>query len=279
MENTTRVLKESMKGVESYLEFTVESGMDYEDGWLPTLDTNLRVEPNNQVAYKYFEKPTTTNTTIRVESAMAENPKIQTLTQDLVRRLFTTKEDLHHSLKARIINEYTQKILNGGFSKEQTRRIVVAGIKGYYAKLRRRRKGGGGTRIHQTAQESSSGRYKKKLTGKSSWFKTRRTQGEEDDAQGRHGATRRTHGRKTQMTHGQVKTRSVLFVPQTPGGVLARNTKETLDRLEAVMGYKVKVVERAGTSLQNMFSQTSIWDGMDCGRGECVPCNQGGGET
>ena len=127
-------------------------------------------------------------------------------------------------------------------------------------------------------QESSSGRYKKKLNGKSSWFKTKRTQGEEDDAQGRHGATRRTHGRKTQMTHGQVKTRSVLFVPQTPGGVLARNTKETLDRLEAVMGYKVKVVERAGTSLQNMFSQTSIWDGMDCGRGECVPCNQGGEE-
>ena len=59
-----KALQESMKGLASYLQFTNKTGNDYADGGLPTLDTNLIVGSNNQILYKYYEKPTTTNTTI-----------------------------------------------------------------------------------------------------------------------------------------------------------------------------------------------------------------------
>ena len=45
-----------------------------------------------------------------------------------------------------------------------------------------------------------------------------------------------------------LKTRTVLFVEQTKGGGLARVIRELLARIEHILGYKIKVVERSGTS-------------------------------
>ena len=84
------ILLNSMRDVEPYLRFTVETGEDPGfGGWLPTLDTNIMVTKENIVRYKYYEKPTTTQITILKHSAMAENSKIQILANDLVRRLKT----------------------------------------------------------------------------------------------------------------------------------------------------------------------------------------------
>ena len=88
---TIMVLRETLVGIEGYLRFTIDSGEDYGDNWLPTLDTSLRINEDNVVEYEYFEKPTTTNTTIRWGSAMSENSKVQCLSNDLVRRLLKNK--------------------------------------------------------------------------------------------------------------------------------------------------------------------------------------------
>ena len=74
------------------------------------------------------------------------------------------------------------------------------------------------------------------------------------------------------------RVRKKTDIPQTPMGVLARDTKEVLQCMEHQTKFRVKVMERAGTSLQNLLSQTSIWKGLPCGRTECVPYTQGGEE-
>ena len=104
LEVTVEAVKESMKGVTNFLKFTYETGEDYQDGWLwlPTLDSNLKVSPTNTVLYKFYEKPTTINTTILRASAMAENPKVQSLSNELVRRLLNTKEDLPKEYRAEV---------------------------------------------------------------------------------------------------------------------------------------------------------------------------------
>ena len=53
---------------------------------------------------------------------------------------------------------------------EQVRRIVINGIKCFERKVKESRMEGG-RRLHRTAGESSAGRMKKKLLGKSEWFK------------------------------------------------------------------------------------------------------------
>ena len=270
LERTMEIIKNSLKGIIDCLEFTVESGADYEDGWLPTLDTSLVVNERNSVDYKYYEKPTTTNTTIRMASAMGENPKIQCLSNDLVRRLLNTREDLPASYRAGVVDGYGVKLMTSGFSKDQTRKILMNGMKGYNAK-RIKRKARTGGRIHLTAKESSQERNYKKLLGKSSWYKGRR---KEDNEQPQYKGMKK--GMERSRRAAVLKTRAVIFVEQTPYGELASKLKEQITILEPTLGYRLKVVEKIGMSLRSSFAQTNLWQGLQCGRIECITCNQEG---
>ena len=108
---TKEILGQSMQGVESYLKFTMESGEDFQGGWLPTLDTTLRVEEDNSIMYRYYEKETTTNQTVQKSSAMEENCKIQILANDLVRRLGNTRDDGDSKEVSRVVDGYGQKLI------------------------------------------------------------------------------------------------------------------------------------------------------------------------
>ena len=81
-----------MKGVETFLDFTVESGEDFEGGWLPTLDVNLKVGSDNVIMYKFFAKEICSSITVQKRAVMEENKKIKILANDLMRRLNNSME-------------------------------------------------------------------------------------------------------------------------------------------------------------------------------------------
>ena len=140
-ERTKRVLAQTMDGIEQCLKFTFETCED--DGffgWLPTLDTQLRVENNNQVMYRYFEKDTCSKKTIQLKTAMNENSKMQILSNDTVRRLLTTREDMGAQYKGAVIDQYARKLLHSGYSMDQTKKIIKNGIKGYIGRKKNREK-------------------------------------------------------------------------------------------------------------------------------------------
>ena len=62
---------------------------------------------------------------------MEENIKIKIVSNDLVRRLNNSMEELGSSEATKVVDEYAQKLRNSGYSREQTRSILVSGIKGY----------------------------------------------------------------------------------------------------------------------------------------------------
>ena len=72
-----------MQGIYPSLRFTTEVG-EGEEKWVPTLDTQIRVEKGNTITYTYYEKPTTTNTMVQRRSSLEENSKVQILANDLV---------------------------------------------------------------------------------------------------------------------------------------------------------------------------------------------------
>ena len=109
---TKEILGNTMENVEEYLSFTVESGEDFKEGWLPTLDTTIKVEEDNTVMYRFYEKETATNQTVQKSSAMEENCKIQILANDMVRRLANTREAVNNKEISRIVDGYGQKLLN-----------------------------------------------------------------------------------------------------------------------------------------------------------------------
>ena len=66
---------------------------------------------------------------------------------------------------------------------------------------------------------------------------------------------------------------SVMFVQRTDGGLLV----EKLRKEEAVIaeraGYRVKIVEKAGTKLTDLLVRSDPYGGLPCGREDCLPCN------
>ena len=277
IEITKRVILRTLNGVEGYLSFTIETEEDYPEGWLPTLDTKLKVDGSNQILYDFFEKPTSSNMTVQRRTAMGEDSKIQVLSNDLVRRLLNSSEKLGQGAKVQIVDDYSQKLVNSGYRGEQLSRIITNGIKGYEGKLKRCREQG--RPLHRSSTDSQGARIRKKLLAKSKWFKKKKRK-EEDGitpAPGR-GGERQGALRLGSKKAKELELKSVLFVEQSPKGELARRLREELRRMEPTLGFKVKVVERTGRSLGSKFPLAELWGGTKCGREDCRTCEQIGEE-
>ena len=130
------------------------------------------------------------------------------------------------------------------------------------------------------------------MTGKSNWFRKVRqaddgdeeraafySEEQENKPKGKANSPRRDQqerieGTDTTRPREELRVTSVLFVEQSKRGTLASKMRETLRRLEPLLGFRMKVVENAGTSLGTLLSNRDPWAGTRCGRESCFPCKQ-----
>ena len=135
----------------------------------------------------------------------------------------------------------------------------------------------GGRILHRSSGESSAARTRKKLTGKSEWFrKADQTEKEADEDDDKSLdiwlKAGKTDGKETENC--KLETRSVLFVEQSRGGELAKRLREVERRANKIVGYKTKIVEGVGNKLKDLLPNANPWKGSHCGREKCIPCNQ-----
>ena len=64
-----------------------------------------------------------------------------------------------------------------------------------------------------------------------------------------------------------------MFCPATPHSILAKELRELEYGLEKIMGYRLKIVERAGTKLQDLLTSSNPWKGELCERKDCMLCD------
>ena len=260
-----------MGGIEKYLEFTVETGEEFQGGWLPTLDTSIRVGQDNQIMFKFFKKEVSSKRTVQKLSAMGENMKMSITANDLVRRLLNTSEQEGADVRSKVVDDYAQELTNSGYGIDQVRKIIINGIKGYEG--RKRKRAAEGRSLRSTAAGSRGSRIRKKLTNKTSWYKSRHGKKSNMDmyGAGNKGSSKNIAGRKEQQ---QVEYKTTLFVENTHEEQLAKNMRELMKRLAPSLGFGVKVVERTGDTLRSRFPLTNLWEGAKCGRKECRTCEQ-----
>ena len=72
-----------------------------------------------------------------------------------------------------VIDNFCQKMINSGHSVEEAKINLVSGLKGWKSKVERSKTNN--TPLHRSASESSRSRRFKKLVGKSSWFKNKKS--------------------------------------------------------------------------------------------------------
>ena len=234
---------------------------------------------------------------------MSEDSKIRSLTNELIRRFLRTSEKMPDETRVEIVDEFSQELFNSEYGLIQVRRIVIAGIKGY-EKLLKNSKLPGGRKLQRSAAESSKERARRKLTGKTEWFRKKKVENENlsDGGKGVEGLPEgwesqdrlqqgwkewtkdiKDDGKKESMNaetgwneDQNIKTRSVLFVEMSEKGILAKLLREVELRLSRITKYRTKIVEGVGSKLKDLLSNTDPWRGMNCGRTGCVPCNQPG---
>ena len=83
-------------------------------------------------------------------SAMGEDTKYQIIFQDLIRRLMNTSESLEPKYKIEVVDEYCDKLVRCGYSKDQVSRILINGITGYWPDLDQTLSKGSWEHIQQT---------------------------------------------------------------------------------------------------------------------------------
>ena len=109
---------------------------------------------------------------------------------------------------------------------------------------------------------------RKKLTGKSTWFKKSRNEDDKDTLTGEE----KSKSRKRKPVNGHVnrnpkkprkeqdgsnmETTGVMFIDSTPHGVLCSRLQKCEDRLGVITGRRVKMVEMGGSQLSQLFSNT-----------------------
>ena len=71
------------------------------------------------------------------------------------------------------------------------------------------------------------------------------------------------------------KITTILFIEQTRGGKYAAMLREKEDYLASMTGQRVKIVEKAGSTLKSLLIKADPFAGGKCGRQKCLPCESG----
>ena len=211
-------------------------------------------------------------------SALPEKTKVSSLSNDLMRRMKNVSEDLDQKTRNGVVDAFAARLILSGYKQEQVRDIVIAGLKGYEKVVAMANEGK--TVIHRSAAASAPSRYKKKLTGKSTWFLDKAECNKELSSPPRQGnpshakVTRpKCDQQESKQAGAEQKTVTVLFAIQTPNGELAARLRRAEQELAELCNNKVKIVERSGTTLKSLLVKTNPLGDQPCARRDCPLCS------
>ena len=157
---------------------------------------------------------------------MAEDSKVRSLTNEVVRRMLTTSRFNPQEVRNRIMDDMAKKMANSGYGLRQIRRVILRGIKGYEKMIRLDRKGI--MKTHRTAKESNKTRASNRLTDRSEWFWKQKgadqdLDSEEEDKRCLNKYLKDENSQEA--GNSKIPTRTVLFVENTKGGELAKRLR------------------------------------------------------
>ena len=213
------------------------------------------------IYHTYYEKLMKTPFTVMQRSAMSEHQKMSILSNELVRRLSNIHKDVVAVEIEAVIEQYTGQLKASGYSRKQTKEIVVYGVVGWRRKLERREKAGQGQYL--AAEDTLKSRTEAKLLEKTTWFKgnqKRKLENKESNYQYHPPSKRRKRKQQEQAKEGKgesKKVKSVMFVPYTAHSELATRLRDSEKTMQQMTGYRLKIVEKVGYKLVDMLTKAN----------------------
>ena len=127
---------------------------------------------------------------------------------------------------------------------------------------------------HRRAVDTEKQRERKKVFGKGEWFKGRKNQ----DLAGKlnqtepSGKRKRDQGGKGEKKRQDREPTTVMFVPRTKGGELAKLLKQKEEELGRVTSQRVRIVERFGERLEHILTKPDPFGDSKCEKTNCLMC-------
>ena len=184
----------------------------------------------------------------------------------------------------RVVENYIMQLKISGYSRRDSREIIVCGLVGWKRKRMKRLEEKPG-KPYRKGKETLKLRTKRKLLANTTWFKTKKTEEDNLRRKGVQGKGGKMGGGKKigKLVRGESKgkeiekikgngrkgAKAVVFVPFTEGSELAGDLRGVEIKMDELTDIKMKVVERAGTKLADMLTRSDPWSGTDCGRLNC----------
>ena len=132
------------------------------------------VTETNKIEHSFFQKPMKTPLVLMERSGMANQQKYQILSNGLTRRLSNIQiETIPHKEVVEKIEQLTKELKNSGYNCNQSKEIVMGGIRGWKSKIRKRKRCN--IPFYRPAETTVDERLRKQLTEKESWYKNKKT--------------------------------------------------------------------------------------------------------
>ena len=270
--DTNRTMKEfnkSFNDVIDCLEFTTESQEDFETNTLPTLDVQLETGTDGLIYFSHFTKPMCNNILLERGTALSKSTIFNSLRQDLVRRMINTKRELDWDRRLQIIDEYIQLLINSGHRYRYIRALVQQALTQYeyiYSRSLLSPKNRMFRPLYRRRSFDKNMRIMLKHTNPFTWYKdinlkdpfrskwkAKIIRKKERGSIRKRGKRCRTKKNGGFLPTDNATTTTSIFIPWTPGGKLLDRIDESEQRLSFTCDWRVKLQERSGTPLINLF--------------------------
>ena len=254
---TTEVLNGALNCLVDYLRFTTEDHTDFENAKLPTLDCQIWVEGYG-IKHEFYEKPQVPNHTLMSDTALSRSCLESSLIQEGVRRLTNTIQDEESgSRNGMVLNKFTKKLINSGFTQEETKSIIIHAVVCFVEKEKRSKlnpEETGYYPLHLSKRFKKEERIQKKNIAKTSWYMKNVNKESMDLNNWRLKVPKVWRTRRLRQRGAEKqKISTVIMVPNTADSLLLDRLVLKEAQLSKITGYAAKLVEGNGTPLCRLF--------------------------
>ena len=285
-QRTMREYQKMANTILPFIQVTFDTVDDHPSKTLPVLDLQCWTE-GKVVLHKYYEKPMSSKYCIMEASAMSQNVKWSSLSQEIIRRMKNTSRRVAHDVREGILTDFMLKLQRSGYTESFRKNVLISALKGYSKMKESEDSGKGPINRPRGSRPKRQKTRLSKIREKSEWHKRKITTEVPEIANplpqgyagGSHFSRKSAALAKNNVSmavdsHWDYKT--VLFIPQTPNGELASAFREYEKKRGA--SRRIRIVERAGVSLKQKLFSSNPWAKEGCNREDCFPCKSEGGE-
>ena len=242
-ERTFDLLRNIGNSIFECVQFTVDVPTANPNGRMAVLDLEVAVN-GEKVEHGHFEKACAAEVVIPFTSAHSRKMKMSIMVEEGVRRLRNGARGLDWERSRSVMELWSRKLRRSGYPATMRHEMIGASVRRFEEMCAEEDRGG--RPVHRSRDWKVKERQRLKEMKKSNWHKAKDNQ-----------------------------VSAPLILDPTSGS-MTKEMKAVSRKFEEVTGWRVPVVERAGTRVSSIAKAEPLRRSK-CGREDCFPCKTGGG--